>query len=32
MNYVEAVGKTREEAVEKALKELGAKLEDVKST
>ena len=29
MNYVEAVGKTREEAVEKALKELGAKLEDV---
>ena len=29
MNYVEAVGKTREEAVEKALMELGAKLEDV---
>lgn len=29
MKYVEAVGKTKEEAVEKALKELNAKLEDV---
>lgn len=29
MKYVETVGKTKEEAVEKALKELNAKLEDV---
>ncbi|MGL5255571.1 MAG: RNA-binding cell elongation regulator Jag/EloR [Proteocatella sp.] len=29
MKYVEAVGKTKEEAVEKALQELNAKLEDV---
>ncbi|WP_028829710.1 RNA-binding cell elongation regulator Jag/EloR [Proteocatella sphenisci] len=29
MNYVEIVGKTREEAVEKALLELNAKIEDV---
>ncbi len=29
MKYVETVGKTKEEAIEKALKELNAKLEDV---
>lgn len=29
MNYIEIVGKTREEAIEKALSELNAKIEDV---
>lgn len=30
MNYVETVGKTKEEAIQKALKELNVKLEDVR--